>query len=122
MKLNELRVGNLINYDERYCTVEIINRELEEVYILGGDFYYSTSIKNIDGIPLTEDWLLKLGLKKNEGWDNMVYFNKNDIHIYKCNNSDKEWFEYECELLISSVHQLQNLYFALTNEELIIKL
>ena len=109
MEANELRIGNLV-YDTK-GNVNII--DLEAItYIL------KEPLNQVKPIPINEEWLLKLGFEENEGWDNMVYFNKNNIHIYKCNNSDKEWFEYECELLISSVHQLQNLYFALTNEEL----
>ena len=117
MKISELRIGNLVNL--------ICNGHEDEpdlvVWNVQDYEFYENRINDVKLIQITEEWLLKLGFEKNEGWDNMIYFNKNNIHIYKCNNSDKEWFEYECEILIKSVHQLQNLYFALTNEELILK-
>jgi hypothetical protein len=69
------------------------------------------SLDDIEPIPLTEEWLLRLGFN---GWDKgnftMVLSNGNFIE-----------FGYVIAKNIKHVHQLQNLYFALTNEELTIQ-
>ncbi len=77
-------------------------------------------------IPLTEEWLLKFGFNKEPDKS----FTKRDIAIFldkrfssnlfmQENQGDFTWFSYECK--IEYVHQVQNLYFALTGEELILK-
>ena len=77
----------------------------------------SAGINHFEPIPLTEEWLVKLGFEKLEGWDDMYYFKIGDFQIYEYNVSGYEFDDFE----IKHVHQLQNLYFALTNEELILK-
>ena len=67
-------------------------------------------------IPLSEEWLLKFGFEQREGWDDTEYFFKKGIEIY----TDLLGFNYD-GFNIKHVHQLQNLYFALTNEDLKIK-
>lgn len=71
-------------------------------------------------IPLTEEWLLKLGFSEIGGC-NEKDFTNGDYNIFI--NSigevnflffrEGDWYQ-----KISYVHQLQNLYFALTNKEL----
>ena len=68
-------------------------------------------------IPLTEEWLVKFGFEKLEGWDDMFYFQIGYFQIYEYNVSGYEYDGFD----IKHVHQLQNLYFALTNEELKLK-
>ena len=69
-------------------------------------------------LSLTEEWLVKFGADKSL-YNNYLDFEYFDI--YKLN--DVWYVEKEgvtlCEL--KHVHQLQNLYFALTNVELTIK-
>lgn len=94
-------------------------------------------------IPLTEEWLLKLGFKKNDrneylkeapGWKKYykVFYEKyiaTGEHaegwllqcVYAGSGMRKEEkIDIPCGYL-STVHQLQNLYFALTGEDLIVK-
>lgn len=109
MKANELRIGNwFIQYDEP-----------EE---FDGDFYHLSDIKFI---PLTEEWILKFGFVKTID----AYF-YNDYCIEDIHNG-VTWVISEFDHLtneftafgrcINYVHQLQNLYFALTGEELTFK-
>lgn len=118
MKSDELRLGNLIIED---------GKETE----FNGDFYHW-----IDGvikpIPLTEEWLLKLGFKLNSNewvnWSNNEYENVISISQHKDLFSRKHLsFSFDtngCRNMnsinidIKYVHQLQNLYFALTGSEL----
>lgn len=76
-------------------------------------------------IPITEEWLSKFGFKYN-GWN--WEFNQFKFHAQGKNDkgefyntefyiqSKNEWVL--ISFTIDSVHQLQNLYFALTGNEL----
>ena len=69
-------------------------------------------------ITLTEEWLLKFGYKKwkhNNRWSlnkHLMYFKADGLLYYGSGYS---------RINIKHVHQLQNLYKALTNEDLKIK-
>jgi len=123
MKANELRINNLISHNGLICTVEIINGELNEIYFLGKDFYYSDKTENLDVIPLTDEWLLKFGFEKES---NKSYSTGEEIvySVYRLdeltyNSIQKNWwFNGVLSNQPIYVHQLQNLYHALTNEEL----
>lgn len=117
MEAKELRIGNLIIYrikddlDERKDWFEISKIDASDLDVLqaGLDYDYQP-------IPLTEEWLLKFGYWKLDHKD--AHFVIKGHTIWKCNNL------FMCEkngIIIKSVHQLQNLYFALINNELIIK-
>lgn len=116
MKANELRIGNLVEIN-----APIINK------VIAVDVYHISKIKkNKDcckPIPLTEEWLLKFGFEKTE-WDNNNSFRKmignNDYTIVFYSNGICEISDIITKK-IDYVHQLQNLYFALTGEELTLK-
>jgi len=73
-------------------------------------------LENIEPIPLTEEWLLKFGFEIKQGRFGNEYWGK--INLYT--SSDKKIvFCFDGYLKgIKYVHQLQNLYFALTGNEL----
>lgn len=72
-------------------------------------------------MSITEDWLLMIGFIKSNLLD-MVAFYKNGIKI-DLNNDNL--FRYQRSdfkvVMLQYVHQLQNLYFALTGEKLTLK-
>lgn len=124
MKPNELRIGNLVyNY----------KGEVEE---FNADFYHW-----IDGdkkpIPLTEEWLLKFGFSKQDKYhSHRKEFKKGkfslmfiewidedeaDFALFKTPNGELSYYAHGKVPKVKHVHQLQNLYFALTGEELTIK-
>jgi hypothetical protein len=135
MKGNELRIGNLIkgiyhDYDDG-IDEEIENETICKVVTLDvsgiGDYpIYVYSDEDIEHfsefkpIPLTEEWLLKFGFGKTE-WDN---FNSYRLMIGNNDYTIVLYSDGNCEVgdiitcKIEYVHQLQNLYFALTGEEL----
>jgi len=115
MNINELRINNLISHRGLICTVEIINGELDEIYFLGEDFYHWDKPENLEGVPLTEEWLLKFGFEKKSGWDDYEYYIKDEVEIIF---NENVMFKNSIENQIEYVHQIQNIYFALTNEEL----
>ena len=110
MKANELRIGNY--YDNNGEVKKATPNTILEVW--ESERIWCKEIK------LTEEWLINLSFEKLTGWDDMIYFNNNGIHIYLCGNYINDWFEYENDIIIKSIHQLQNLYFAITGKELTI--
>jgi hypothetical protein len=107
MKLMELRIGNLIN-----------NKEENIVYVNPNHLIVlAYGIENVfKPIPLTEEWLLKFGFEKSKS--KFYYLNEFGVSldftafIFKSCLWNSENVQY--------VHQLQNVHFALTSEELII--
>ena len=71
-------------------------------------------LKNAKPIPLTEEWLVKFGINcLSDG-----------VFIFKIGYTQNIVFQpdMKCNYKCEHVHQLQNLYFALTGEELTLKL
>lgn len=124
MKSNELRIGNLVNnlnstYDIKPYDFEEVNQE--------GDMYWT-----IEPIPLTKEWLIRFGFEQQGSFFDVNGHNI-DMAISPTDAKfgvsideglDYFYFEYERSGLgdqivkINHVHTLQNLYFALTDEEL----
>ena len=135
MKTNDLRIGNYIygNYygseDEEKtekCKVLGIDSVGFSEYPIWVEGLEETGIETYMGfqpIPLTEEWLLKFGFKKLN--DDTFYYTdvKLKINQLKKGSTGYDKYIYFKGLPIKpihSVHQLQNLYFALTGEELTI--
>tara|TARA_R110000765_G_C18892396_1_gene603219 strand:- start:917 stop:1288 length:372 start_codon:yes stop_codon:yes gene_type:complete len=122
MKANELRLGNLVLFNNE--TVEI------KTY----DFKYPETFKPI---TLTEECLVKFGFEKSKyknvfnGYDFIIKTNccwmSYTSSDFSLSIADKKSGLDSSDMLnpihnaIINVHQLQNLYFALTGEELTIK-
>ena len=123
----DLRIGNLILVHNHYvATIERIGKDI-------GVKTYGEKISQIDyielqyltPIELTDEWLLRFGFERHE-LDNWFYLKIiNDWTRLNININGSV-----CELSISNhgavinvtyVHQLQNLYFALTGQELTLK-
>jgi hypothetical protein len=130
MKANELRIGSLVYITDTstllfYKQVTQIN--IHNLMYLCGETKEPFEFE-IEPIPLTEEWLLKFGFEeyidfgyKTKNFDliplcGFTYsINKKRVMIMHKGNQMSHWLNIE----IQYVHQLQNLYFALTNEELI---
>jgi hypothetical protein len=114
MKASELRIGNWVHSG---ITKEDFIIEAHDIVNISGGFDNG----KVQPIPLTKEWLLKFGLKylQNACWE------LGSMRIY--NLSDETTSRFRITLaghelvIINYVHQLQNLYFALTGEELKIK-
>lgn len=133
MKANELRLGNLIDRQDYICKVT----KIEEGGIITEPLEYKGERfveQRVEPIPLTEEWLVKFGFKKIV-WKNKNYPNRFELNLYidgiliNYDSYDDEtsvlsFGEFGNDKVIITrlkcVHQLQNLYFALTGEELTI--
>lgn len=105
MKNNEFRIGNLITMNGKVCRIAKITDKKVHKYI--------------SPIPLTENWLLKLGFEFDT-----ITFSKGLLMFSPSSNWDKSAVWYgtlthgRIDVEMKYVHQLQNLYFALTGIEL----
>ena len=113
MKAKDLRIGNYVN--DFKGDVKQLN-EITGVFEIAGVRFESEMnlpiTLHISPIPLTEEWLEKLGFEKalNGWWD--------ESENWCCNNND---FYLGAKMFLAKVdyvHQLQNLYFALNQKEL----
>lgn len=138
MNAIEFRISNLVEFEGRLCKVtgitQMYNNAPYGIEVCFSDGIFSA--EDLTPIPLTEEWLLKFGFTSHRSiMESLAKFEM----ISK--NSDKNgyWYVYfrqgdetvndylhlnDLVLLkrnLMYVHQLQNLYFALTGEELQIK-
>jgi len=107
MKANELRVGNYVIQDMEFIR-GISSMSLHK---------FNLGLIQLKPILLVEEWIFAFGFEKNEnGFFNLIKDSEVQILI-----RDDYW---TCDGIVFSlfnlkyVHQLQNLYFALTGEEL----
>lgn len=125
MKTIELRIGNYVRtYGQDVGHRTIVGITPEGVNLLEQDEKIDYNL--IEPIPLTEEWLEKFGFEDygSDSWFKARYENENlCINILKSGEFCVEGVGVKGEsgMYIEYVHQLQNLYFALTAEELEIK-
>jgi hypothetical protein len=118
MKANELRIGNYVKLNGNTTQVDVVdyNQVIATEWGL-------VELKYIEPIPLTEEWLIKFGFEWIE--ELFAYADENHYVIFMssglielhpfCTNDE------DCHIKVKYVHTLQNLIFALTNEELKLK-
>ena len=123
MKANELRLNNLVLVNG--ITYKVLSIEQDGVLVEplkdSNNMCYDFENYKLEPIPLTEEWLLQFGLVRNEVDRKRFYICGVDLYVF---NSEKIIFNpssASLSLYIKHVHTLQNLYFALTGEELKIK-
>jgi len=137
MRSSELRIGNLVKVDSN--PFESVTQIFKDGVVTDA-YDVVNSFKDLEPIPLTEEWLVKFGFEKsidgfemskditirnNNGWvKEMVFFQIDDglcgvslRDIYDCGEKET----YVIEIDIEYVHQLQNLFWCLTGKELTIK-
>ena len=139
MTPQDLRIGNYVYYEH---TTHIISG------IMGGKVYswwvkdgkpvieyeqkdiggaqvenpYMDVISRYEPIPLTEEWLVKFGIELNfeelENGSKLLSWVKGAFNL-EIDKDGKICFEvYSHYIEVKYVHQLQNIYFTLTEEEL----
>ena len=147
MVVSELRIGNLIQLnpnidwcpstDDLTVKVESVHKDgINGLSYCGGGMFWESPDKYV-GIPLTEEWMLKSGFDKFEGYDFdpkhlklVPVYIKDGHHIML--SGGKYWYavleydggtseSYQPVIEIDFVHQLQNLFHSLNREEILIK-
>ena len=121
MKPQELRVGNYIGhreYGELYCET-VAWFDADEIHTDEGNDY---DWGDVEPVPLTEDWLRDFGFewKKDNQWWIPSKGNSFRPELRMIYNETDFYFMVSAfyEIRIEHIHQLQNLYFALTGKGL----
>ncbi len=127
MKANELRIGNFVSTrfeNKSFVVTGIRNQhtkdgDFELIFLSNGKSFLPV---HIEPIPLTEEWLLKFGFKQKK-LDSYFDTTKwsDGKNIITVNTDLFVTMESTFHKRAEYVHTLQNLYFALTGEELTIK-
>lgn len=139
MKANELRIGNLIRFSEDGTIFTIDSIEEKGLSVQNEKEIAWIDLEEFEPIPITEEWLLEVGFQIKDQLsvhktkiyyisgidvDYCIYFAdfRQDFGFY-IEYTDSPFDKdlgvlYPIAFGIKYVHQLQNLYFALTDEEL----
>ena len=124
IKPNELRLGNLLQDDNgNIMTVEELKVDGLICRVIDREKYPLPQGWHCQPIPLTEEWLLKFGFE-HAYTSSYPEYTRYCINSFSVSSWGKQKliclgdFESEYDIEIQHVHQLQNLYFALTGEEL----
>lgn len=142
MDAKELRIGNFINaiglHASRVVTVEQIGAKgtmQEEMRVISfKEHHVGEFARDCEGIPLSEEWLEKFEFQLSEDLGDQKYYQiipQDEGKGYGVCHDHEEWTFYSYdgnvvktliydESQFQFVHQLQNLYFALTGTELVI--
>jgi hypothetical protein len=123
MNAKELRIGNWIKFNDTPIAngcYKVLAIQESLIVAKNGGAAYPNEIKPI---PLTEEWLIKFGFELCDNTKYNIWSNEHFVITDILMQGDSFlWFIKEDESLnLNYVHQLQNLYFALTCEELTIK-
>lgn len=130
MKAQELRIGNWVWNDTQNIPVTVDLKILSEQIYLEPLVAKGTLDKSVlwQPIPLTEEWFLKFGWREKEdyadGIGNYYWFEWGTYETVNVGAGIYGIKDVHLDVIIGSVryvHQLQNLYFSLTGEELIVK-
>lgn len=129
MTAQELRIGNWIRKTDGRGNFQV------DPEILCAIAHTPPKEMEEEFIPITSEWMVDFGFKKNPDYPHLWFlkdfrFNLNSFTVKILRSCDKagESQRHECGYPVLTdmiscgyVHQLQNLYFALTGEELEVK-
>ena len=130
MKANELRIGNWVCFIDEIVCISAIKNNLYEgngAIRINRNKILWHSLDDFKPIPLTKEWLLRFGFSKTESNEYYQFYDLDNFRVFlgiKVTQSVfVTWKDCQIEDSVNnlSVHQLQNLYFALTGQELELK-
>lgn len=121
MTHSELRIGNLVWFrDKKIVQVSNLGHffETTQIGLKEGIPYGSDDIEEYNPVQLTIDWLSKFGFDNgNHELSNCDLWGHYWIGDFEI-DEESDYFSYNALTEIKYVHQLQNIYFAITGNEL----
>lgn len=115
MKVNDLMIGNYCAIDGHESRIIHIQEHYQWVQLEGNALMTNCNLLN--PIPITEDWLVKLGFEKSLGCF-ITPIGSFNLQVIIWPTGLINWSINGFTSEIKYLHQLQNLYFVLTNNEL----
>lgn len=112
MKTSELRLGNYLGSNMGLAFVTEVQKD--RLYISEGKYNLCRLIEEVKPITLDTQHLLDFGFIEEDTNE----FYKNGFGIYKIGES-LELANHDYPIKLKFIHQLQNLFFALTGENLV---
>lgn len=109
IKPSELRIGILVDYEGA-----IIHLDEDRMQVL----FAARNYNDFHPIPITEERLLKFGFEVENTNGGFLKWQKGNFKLLDGRLPDPQF--HSPKAIIKYVHQLQNLYFVLTGEELTI--
>jgi len=124
MTANELRIGNWVYHEP--SVNETTNGEfiVSEINVFDKNSINGLESSDVKPIPLTEEWLLRFGFEKTKKLYVKYFFGDYiGVHVgdFSVGTYTHKGIAHAVQPSCMFVHQLQNLYFALTGEELTLK-
>ena len=131
----ELRLGNIVGHtrsipgEEKYYSV--VNILPEDLILQSSIDRFAVSIKDVHPVPITDSILPLCSFDplktkpQNQWYHNKVHNFSIDKEIENENDLVFKWYIYSAKnefIYLESVHQLQNLFFALYGRELLTRL
>jgi len=115
MKAEQLRIGNRVLFRGK----EDIVWRVEDNNYVTDNYGHGACDEDLEPIQLTEEWLCRFGFYNNspDNWTKYGMFVDFKLETYK----GSVYYiakEIPCRKIVHYVHQLQNLYFALADQEL----
>jgi hypothetical protein len=108
IETKELRIGNWVELENHVCA---LNKTTFKAILFG-------NYKSLNPVPITEEWLLKLGFKFNNFNEDYYFENFSfRLHLWK-NENEFVYYWKGGNIFIQYVHQLQNLFYCLTGQEI----
>lgn len=136
MNFLDLRIGNLVSYEDQNFIVSSLNPPFVELMGISKDYLFLTDIfsEKLKPILISEDTLKKAGFSKNQyfyKWLNghsFLEFHLPEWRLRKYwqgrdeynNHAKRQDITFQCQC--HYVHELQNAYYLSTHEELKINL
>lgn len=125
MDIRELRLGNMVHTPDTNQDVPVcaLNTFTNCLYV-NNNIIAPIYANEVEPIVLTEELLLKCGFYQIYGSDPqepnamLLYYNSTGDFTIMSTENDRDTFLYDTGIIVTSVHQLQNLHFALTGKEL----
>lgn len=130
MHPHEVRRGNIVEYDGATYKIDMIAEEFPCLDTI--DFGVGVvDWNNINPVPLTEDWLRKLGFDDKEYKDGFIGIDVRHTDFVltkpniKCESMTSKYYTFHCSYggwprfkSFKYLHDLQNFFYALYQEDL----
>lgn len=119
MEAKNLRIGNFVSDANASDSFFAKVRRLDYSRCYYGQFHSAYS--DLKPIPITEDWLIKFGFDLVVKEGNQGEFRVYQLNEITYNTNHGWWWRHQLAVQPKYIHELQNLFFALTGTELELK-